>query len=118
LQVDFAQPTPVSGIRLRRGPGILSASYKPQFPKDILIQGSYDGVSYQDVLAYTVPTSWAGEPLLVSWPVLQEPVPGIPVPFPRSVAWLLGLALVAFSGWAAAQASVRSPIARRHVPPR
>jgi hypothetical protein len=68
LQVDFAQQVPVHGVRLHRQGGILSASYLPQFPKQVVVQGSNDGVTFQTV-ADTTFENWNGQPAVVQWTV-------------------------------------------------
>jgi hypothetical protein len=68
LQVDFTQPIPVHGIRLHRQGGILSASYKPQFPKQVAVQGSHDGVTFETITQTTF-EGWNGQPAVVEWTV-------------------------------------------------
>jgi hypothetical protein len=66
LQVDLPHPVPVHGLRLHRQGGILSASYKPQFPKQVTVQGSNDGVQFETIAEHTF-EGWNGEPAVVEW---------------------------------------------------
>jgi hypothetical protein len=66
LQVDLPYPVPVHGLRLHRQGGILAASYKPQFPKEVIVQGSNDGVRFE-TLAQHAFENWNGEPAVVEW---------------------------------------------------
>lgn len=88
LQVDFEQPTPVSGIRLHRQAGILSASFLPQFPKQVVVEGSNDGTLFETVTVFDV-AGWNYQPL-------EIPIP-VPVPEPGLVSSIGGgwLALAA-----------------------
>jgi len=76
LQVDFAQPVPVHGIRLLRMGGILSASYKPQFPKQVLVQGSNDGINFETITGTTF-ENWNGLPAVVEWTVPPATAPPV-----------------------------------------
>ncbi|MEZ4332755.1 MAG: hypothetical protein R3F35_13420 [Myxococcota bacterium] len=87
LEVAFEQPTPVSGIRLHRQAGILSASFKPQFPKQVVVEGSNDGVVFDTVTRFDV-VGWDYAPLEIPIPV---PVPE-PGPLVGLAAGGLGLA--------------------------
>lgn len=67
LQVDLPYPVPVHGLRLHRQGGILSASYKPQFPKQVTVQGSNDGIHFETIVEHAF-ENWNGEPAVVQWP--------------------------------------------------
>ncbi len=68
LQVNFTEPVPAHGIRLHRQGGINSASYLPQFPKDVIVQGSNDGQTFETITQTTF-VNWNGQPALVEWPL-------------------------------------------------
>ncbi|MBK7951537.1 MAG: Ig-like domain-containing protein [Deltaproteobacteria bacterium] len=94
LQVDFEQPTPLEAIRLHRQGGILSASFLPQFPKQVVVEGSNDGVVFETVTVFNV-VNWNFQPL-------EIPIP-VPVPEP-SLAGQLVTGLLALGGLAAGRA--------------
>jgi len=74
LQVDFESSVPVEGLRLHRTAGILFASYGPWFPKQVRVQGSNDGATYEDIDgAATTLVDWRGEPAVMEWDLVQTP---------------------------------------------
>lgn len=115
LQLAFEQPTPVSGIRLHRQAGILSASFLPQFPKQVVVEGSNDGVAFETVTTFDV-QSWNYLPLAI-------PIP-VPVPEPTAMLQLIaGSLAIAWRGRrrrpAAAQLlGLRPPTKARPISPR
>jgi hypothetical protein len=66
LQIDFGMPVPIDGIRLHRMGGILSVSFVPQFPKEIVVQGSNDGANWHDVVLHVV-ENWDHGPVEIRW---------------------------------------------------
>jgi hypothetical protein len=88
LQVDFGQPVPVEGIRLYRQPGILSASFAPQFPKGITVQGSNDGSVFQDLVRHEI-SNWNYQPVEIRWegPDLDADHDGAPDASDNCPAW-------------------------------
>ncbi|MEZ4292398.1 MAG: hypothetical protein R3E53_18380 [Myxococcota bacterium] len=75
LAIGFAfdQPTPVSGFRLHRQNGIVSASSLPQPPKQLEIQGSNEGVHFYPLTTYDV-VDWDCQPVEIP---LAVPEPGL-----------------------------------------
>lgn len=102
LQLDFEQPTPLEGIRLHRQAGILSASFLPQFPKQVVVEGSNDGVSYETVTVFNV-VNWNFQPL-------EIPIP-VPVPEPRLGGQIFA-GLIGIAGLAAARGRGRNAARR------
>jgi hypothetical protein len=88
LQAEFDHAVPVQGIRLHRQPGILSVSFVPQFPKQIAVQGSYDGVVFHDLIIHVV-ENWDHQPLEIRWegPDLDADHDGLPDSSDNCPAW-------------------------------
>lgn len=88
LQVEFDRAIPVQGIRLHRQPGILSVSFAPQFPKQILVQGSHDGIVFQDLISHGI-ENWDYQPVEIKWegPDFDADVDGVPDASDNCPAW-------------------------------
>nr|MBX2813674.1 Ig-like domain-containing protein [Myxococcales bacterium] len=70
LEINFEQALPVEGIRIHRTQGINPASYKAQFPRQIRVQGSLDGVEFSDINDANITLeNWNGEVAELNWSV-------------------------------------------------